>query len=395
MLLSLPPASATAGTQPARQTGGTLGMELQRLIGPGDAVMVVSPRGTILAAINEKKLLVPASILKLLTSLAALQYLGPDYRFTTEFYLTPANDLVIKGYGDPLLVSEQVAAAAARLAPQLPGLRNIVADATYFDHPIVIPGRNHSPEPYDAPNGALSVNFNTVSFERRDNQWVSGEAQTPLLPSVIPKIEASGLSTGRITMADRTSESALYAADLFAYFLKKQGAVIEGTSTLGQADPEKDHLVFSYRSRFPVTEVIDNLMEFSNNFIANQLMLAMGARNAGPPATVAKGMQALRLYYREVLGIKNGTIAEASGISRKNRVSAQALTVMLKQFAPHHALMRRQGRQWYKTGTLKGIRTRAGYVSASKGGLYTFVVMLNTPGKSTAPVMRCIEKHLK
>jgi D-alanyl-D-alanine carboxypeptidase/D-alanyl-D-alanine-endopeptidase (penicillin-binding protein 4) len=51
-------------------------------------------------------------------------------------------------------------------------------------------------------------------------------------------------------------------------------------------------------------------------------------------------------------------------------------------------LLRRQGREYFKTGTLNGISTRAGYIDSGNGGFYRYVVMFNSPGKSTGPVMR-------
>jgi D-alanyl-D-alanine carboxypeptidase/D-alanyl-D-alanine-endopeptidase (penicillin-binding protein 4) len=61
---------------------------------------------------------------------------------------------------------------------------------------------------------------------------------------------------------------------------------------------------------------------------------------------------------------------------------------VLAEFKSHRKLLRRQGREYYKTGTLYGINTRAGFIASSHGGFYRFVVMINTPGKSTKPVMR-------
>ena len=67
---------------------------------------------------------------------------------------------------------------------------------------------------------------------------------------------------------------------------------------------------------------------------------------------------------------------------------------LLKRFQPYHQLLRRQGRQWYKTGHLQGVRSRAGYLRAANGGLYRFVVMINTPGRTPDRVMRIIEGEL-
>jgi D-alanyl-D-alanine carboxypeptidase/D-alanyl-D-alanine-endopeptidase (penicillin-binding protein 4) len=57
--------------------------------------------------------------------------------------------------------------------------------------------------------------------------------------------------------------------------------------------------------------------------------------------------------------------------------------------------MRRKNGEFYKTGTLYGINTRAGYIQGKSGHLYRFVVMINTPGKSTKPVMQRIRRILK
>ena len=57
---------------------------------------------------DENPLLIPASILKLATALAALHYLGPDFRYQTNFYLSERGSLGIKGFGDPFLVSEEL-----------------------------------------------------------------------------------------------------------------------------------------------------------------------------------------------------------------------------------------------------------------------------------------------
>jgi D-alanyl-D-alanine carboxypeptidase/D-alanyl-D-alanine-endopeptidase (penicillin-binding protein 4) len=95
------------------------------------------------------------------------------------------------------------------------------------------------------------------------------------------------------------------------------------------------------------------------------------------------------------LKINNFKIVEGSGISRENKISAHNLHIVLEAFAPHYNLMRREGRAFYKTGTLSGISTRAGYIENSKGGLYRFVVLINTPGKSADPILDILLKNLK
>jgi serine-type D-Ala-D-Ala carboxypeptidase/endopeptidase (penicillin-binding protein 4) len=375
--------------------GTGLDDQLAAILGPRDAVAVTAPDGRIVAAVHADALLVPASILKVVTSLAALHHLGADHRFATDFFLKPDGQLVIKGYGDPLLVSERVARIATELAQRIERVQGLMLDDTHFDHPLVIPGRGGSARSYDAPNGALCVNFNTFFFERRNGTWVSAEPQTPLLPFMTGPIEASGLRTGRITLAGNRREMLRYSGELFDHFLNKAGIQTSGTVTAGQVDPEGDTLLWRHLSEHHLTRIISDLLYFSNNFIANQLLLAMGAQVHGPPATMEKGMAVLQHYYAETLGITTGTLVEASGLSRQNRISARSMLHVLDQFQPHYTLMRHEGRQWYKTGTLQGVSTRAGYLPAEAGGMYRFVVMINTPGKTTDRVMRLLERQLE
>ena len=391
-------AAILAATAPwAAETTAEAGIvqHLDALAGPRDAILVAASDGRILAAVHADRPLVPASILKLLTTLTALKKLNPDYRFRTDFYLDSQNNLKIKGYGDPRLVSETIGNIARQLATRVPAVHDLVLDDTFFASPVRIPGRGNSSQPYDAPNGALCVNFNTVAFRKENGRWMSDEPQTPLLPSVIPKISASGITRGRIRLAADPSEALQYAGELFRYFLKQAGVRVTGAVRRGRVHPESDELVYLHRSDATLDQVVSDLLRFSNNFIANQILLVMGAEMLGPPATVDKGLQVLRDFYRVDLGIRTGRIVEASGISRENRITARAMLEILQSYEPYYDLMRSEGRQYYKTGHLKGVRTRAGFLSGAGGEWYRFVVMCNTPGKSTDAIMTAIERHLK
>lgn len=118
-----------------------------------DSIIVAAPDGRILLNKNETRKFVPASTLKLLTSLAAIHHLGLPYRFLTEFYMDSEQNLKIKAYGDPLLISEVCQEIAGILTNRIRNVNNLIIDTTYFSHPIVIPGRNRSTNPYDAPVG--------------------------------------------------------------------------------------------------------------------------------------------------------------------------------------------------------------------------------------------------
>jgi D-alanyl-D-alanine carboxypeptidase/D-alanyl-D-alanine-endopeptidase (penicillin-binding protein 4) len=360
--------------------------ELTRFIGKNDSILVTDGSGEIILEKNAHKKRMPASILKIFTSLVALHYLGDDYRFPTEFYLDRQSNLKIKGYGDPLLISEVIARISQVLAALLKNsqpLNDLVLDDSYFQQPLTIPGITSSAQPYDAPNGSLCVNFNTVSFKSTSQGFVSAEPQTPLLPFVMGRIKASGLKQGRIVFSHDKNEIVMYAGMLFRYFFEKEGMRFEGKVKLGQIDKKTDRLIYRYDASSSLAEIVVKLLEHSNNFTTNQLLIATGAKIIGPPGSLAKGVAIASDYAKEMLDIEDMTIAEGSGISRDNRISAVQINQVLQEFLPYHYLMRRQGREYYKTGTLSGVSTRAGYIKRSDGRYYRYVIMFNSPGKST------------
>lgn len=377
---------------------GTAGSRLEavkEMIGRQDAILVSDADGRVLISKNESRPLIPASILKIFTALVALRTLGPDYRFETEFYRDDDDNLTIKGYGDPGLVSEVLAQIARNLGPRLPRVNNIILDDSFFAQPLVIPGISSSSEPYDAPNGALCVNFNTVFFKKENGTYLSAEPQTPLLPIVLGRIRSSGLNQGRIVLSHNENEITLYSGYLLDHFLRQAGVTVTGKVAIGTVRTDRDHLIYRHQSPLTLSDTIARLLNFSNNYSTNQILIAAGARRYGPPGTLEKGVQAAREYARNILQLGDIHICEGSGISRDNRITARDMQKVLDAFAPYHTLMRSDGRQFYKTGTLHGISTRAGYIERSDGSLRRFVVLVNSPGRSAEQVTRNLIRSME
>ena len=366
--------------------------QMLSLIHEKDAVLLTDPQGKILASRNAEKLLVPASTLKILTALVALHYLGEDFRFVTECYSDKYQNLKIKGFGDPLFVSDVMPDFSRQVQACIHNYKDLVLDDSAFQQPLRIPGVTATTEPYDAPNGAFCANFNTISFQKTSGgKYISAEPQTPLVPFALTRISASGTSSGRIVFSHSHGESVLYAGHLVASFLSQHGVSSSGKIRIGRVE-DGDELLIRYVSPYLLTDVISRLMEFSNNFIANQLFIAVGVQAYGLPGTIDKGIRASQNFLRKELHIETVQITEGSGISRENRISATQLDQLLVRFYPNRQLMRRLGNELFKTGTLDGVRTRAGYIEDGKGGSYRFVVMINTAGKTADPVMEIIRR---
>ncbi|RLB19047.1 MAG: D-alanyl-D-alanine carboxypeptidase [Deltaproteobacteria bacterium] len=363
-----------------------------RKIPTSAGLLVMGGGGNILAAQHARDRFVPASTLKILTALTALHCLGPGYRFRTEFFLTPAHDLLVKGYGDPFLISEVWQDIADHVAKKLHFFKNLLLDDTFFAAGITIPGQGLSTNPYDAPPGALCANFNTVFFSRdAQGHILSAEPQTPMIPFARKKIMGLGEKSGRYTFSHDRGQALLYAGELFSFFLEKRGVLRKGGIGPGLRQSQ-DRLIYTYYSKFTLEDVIKEMFAFSNNFVANQLLLSMGAADYGSPATVRKGLGTLLHYARNNLGLKNLAIVEGSGISRKNRISPEDMLKVLQRFHPYRHLLPREGPFFYKTGTLKGIRTRAGYIEKKNGKKGYIVLFLKSDHPNADDLMRCLER---
>jgi D-alanyl-D-alanine carboxypeptidase/D-alanyl-D-alanine-endopeptidase (penicillin-binding protein 4) len=349
---------------------------------PRTGILVTDDQGQVLFSRNPDTPMVPASILKILTSFAALSQWGAHHRFSSLAGYDPnTRILYLKGHGDPLFVSEVIRDFCGQMASAF-DLRNvdkIIVDQGYFAPNITIPGTGRTQNPYDATVGALCANFNTIHFtwDPATRAFVSAELQTPLLDMFRSDISSTGLKQGRILLDAQARPR--YPGLLTAYFLKELGVDVSGPVTTGSMPVMKRQVVHTLTSPWTLDQVVEKLLTYSNNFIANQVMLALGAGIFGPPATLEKGILALTKTAGILPGWDTAHIAEGSGISRENRVTPSQMGTLLLAFMPHHRLLSSNGTQYYKTGTLTGIRNRAGYFIGMDGRLYPFVIMGSVP----------------
>ena len=360
-----------------------------------DSFLVATPQGNVLFEKNAQKQRVPASTLKVLTALTALNHFGPLHRFKTGFYMDANGNLKIKGYGDPLLVSEVLHQIAVILARKIDSVQNIILDDTFFAAQIRVPGCDNTTNPYDAPIGALCANFNTVAFKRKKNGRIySTESQTPMIPFMVNQIRTQGLKSGRQTFTHDSKEAALYVGELLRYLLKKRGVKTSGAIRLGSVFPE-DTLIFTYRSTYTMETVVEKMLHSSSNFMANQIFVALGASIYGPPGTLAKGVRATQAYIKKELGLKHIKIVEGSGLSRKNHLSAYDMLAILEKFKPYKDLLKGKDHVLYKTGSLNGIRARAGYIESQRLGSCYFAVFFNRKGSNIRSMVRCLKNAIE
>ncbi|TYT73542.1 D-alanyl-D-alanine carboxypeptidase [Desulfobotulus mexicanus] len=352
------------------------------------AWILETPGGEILSSTNPDATMTPASILKILTSLYALETLGPDYRITTPVSRDRDNFLVIKASADPLLTSNPLRDMVTRLATATPerNFKGIIIDISAFEKKLPVDGISPlSQRSYNAPLTPFAVNFNSVSFKTEKGHFVSSENETPFLPMVLAPVRASRLASGRIALPSDNDFPMHYAAAMVRYFLEDAGFTFEESKTdFRYENPEiPDILLLEYSSPFTVTDIVHQLMAFSNNYVANKLLLATALKDTdhSGPLSLEKAGIYFSDFIKNKLGIEGFVVEEGSGLSRKNRITAKEMLKALHAFSPYMSLMRRENQGWFKTGTLSDVRTRAGYLRGPNGW-YPYVIM--TQGENEA-----------
>jgi D-alanyl-D-alanine carboxypeptidase/D-alanyl-D-alanine-endopeptidase (penicillin-binding protein 4) len=429
-----------------------LGEELQDILRTPrlrDALAGVHVRrvsdGETLFARNADKLFNPASNMKLLTTGAALWFLGPSYKFKTLVRRDPAledgvvqGNLYIRGEGDPTLTTETVFGLVNDIA--LAGIRGIegdlVIDDTFFDDITEGPGweQEIGDHAYNAPIGALSVNFNTFEARVVPGDHVGAPAKLLLWPpvktlegEVAATTRGAGSRTrlwfgtsrtptggvevtvrGHIALDDaygrtlrrRIHEPTQFAGEMIAHLLELRGIPVEGKITRAKMGISSTVPV-AVRYSKPLAEVISTLNKYSNNFMAEQLLKTVAAEVEGEPGTWAKGSEVIARFMEEV-GIPKGgfVVGNGSGLNDVNRVTPEQITrvldVMYEQFevAPEFvaslAVAGASGtihsrfsdspaaaRLRAKTGSLTGVSALSGYVATRDDEILAFSVMMN------------------
>ncbi|HIJ91428.1 MAG: D-alanyl-D-alanine carboxypeptidase [Desulfobulbaceae bacterium] len=354
--------------------------------------ILLSRNGTIIYERNPTRQFMPASVQKIGTALAAIRILGKDYRFTTRFYYSADHDLYIRGFADPLLVSEEVERIVGALRSHgVSSLRNIHVDDSGCRLESPTDGAGNTLNPYDAQNSCLAVNFNTVNFIKSANGTVqSAEEQTPTLPLMRELAQGARVGSQRVNATAAGNQSLRYAGELFAAIFKKQGVTMRGEILSGPV-PEGLKPMYEHASGKSLDEVLTGLLKYSNNFIANQLFLAMGAKQYGWPATWDKGERAMTAFYRNELGLteKDIVVREGSGLSRENRLTPKGMLAILEAFKPHAGLLPFENNCLRKSGTMTGVYCYAGYFAGERG-LDSFVLLLNQPKNTREQVLELL-----
>lgn len=435
---------------------------------------------------NPDILLTPASLLKIITTIAAFKFLGSEYTFPTEIFvdslpaeenlgldspLSPrekdspkwkAGNLYIRGYGDPSLVQEDLSIISEAVYSRgIRELEDLIIDDSLFIDPPSATGT----EPYQAGHSSVSVNYNcyvvTVSpaslglkpfvqgtqgvpYVLRNlaitrltvganidvvftplgqseeiEQRVTGEIVKPkILVTVNGRI---GKDSQPVVIYKAVSDILSYSGYLYKYNLQKTGVNIRGHLLHGET-ASSAKLVYIHKSK-PLSEILRDLNHYSNNFIAGQILYALGQDKSGFFRKEI-GLSRLKAVLEDANIDPSGVkIVDASGLSKENRISVNQIAKLLvsvyknfslapdfiaslsrysksgtlrnrrlipvstvkKQSSITRRLTQRAESAWGKTGTLDGVSSIAGYLEAENEKRYAYAIISNNFGEKLKP----------
>jgi D-alanyl-D-alanine carboxypeptidase/D-alanyl-D-alanine-endopeptidase (penicillin-binding protein 4) len=392
---------------------------------------------------HPERALNPASTMKLVTTYAALELLGPAYTWNTEVYAAGpvandvlAGDLVIKGYGDPKLTLESfwlmLRALRARGLREIRG--DLVLDRSFFRvdeyDPAAFDGEPL--RPYNVGPDALLVNFKAITLtlipepETRSVRIVAEPAVREIqvvnalayndaacgdwLARIKVEAQAAG-EAARLTLTgpygrdcgERTRSFSLlghraYVGALFRQLWRELGGTFNGTVRDGVVPPAA-RLLNSTRSE-ALSEVVRDINKYSNNVMARQLFLTLGALGDGAPGTLDKSRNVLSQWLAQKgIAAPELVVDNGSGLSRIERISGRTLGELLvaayrSPVMPElmaslpvvaaDGTMRRRlnnaevaGQAHIKTGSLNGVRAIGGYVLDVRGRRVAVAFIVN------------------
>ncbi|MFJ7078212.1 D-alanyl-D-alanine carboxypeptidase/D-alanyl-D-alanine-endopeptidase [Streptomyces sp. NPDC098781] len=343
----------------------------------GTASVVIADAGTgeLLYQHLPSTRLMPASNTKLATSAAAMEILGPRYRFATDVLATGRRhgsvlrgDLYLRGSGDPTLLADDYDRLAARLAAS--GIRRVegrlVADDTRFDDRRL--GRSWAADDesayYSAQISALSVapdtdyDTGTVIVTVRPGESPGDRPAVTVTPDTdyvdldvtAETVAADGANdltverehgtntivvsgTAPVGGADAKEWVSVwgptgYAAAVFREALREHGVQIAGPTRLGRPTPASARQLASHDS-MPLKDLLVPFMKLSNNMHAEILTKAMGVEVSGEGSWDA-GLAAVGGYLKGI-GVDTGKLrqVDGSGLSRMDNFPAAQLVELL------------------------------------------------------------------
>jgi len=365
-------------------------------------------------SLNDKILMNPASVQKLLTLPAIVETLGDDYEFSTDLYSRGNNQYLIKLGADPYLSSKDLKALIKTLPKET---TKIYIDDSALDNKTWGEGWQ-----WDDDMNVLMPRFSSYNLDKNLIKLTiiptqKGQFAKILNPSKYPLVFFNNIVTSDKTELDVHRDSTISpntlvlkgtvarptviyipTADLKRYFnvqlthaMEERSLYLKETISVSKL---KDSDTLETSVKHNINNAISDVLRNSNNMVAETLFKLAGAKHIGAEyGSDAYGIKMFNDYcVKNNLDNSRIRITDASGVSKNNHVSADFITdflgvnkdnkLMEKLPAPGegtltHRMLPLKDSLKAKTGTLSDISTIAGYLTSKSGKKYAFCIMIN------------------
>lgn len=374
--------------------------------------------GKVLYQHNERKLLHPASTLKIFTTIPAMEELGDEYEFTTTFY-TANNNLYVKAGADPFLTSTELKNAIKSIKGK--GYHSF--NKVYFDGSIIDNAEWGIGWMWDDTTNkrmqkfsAYNVDNNLVNIEvaKGEEGVITAKSNVPL--PVINSISAGDkddifavrndwispeviLVAGSIKSPVKTVQVPLnnlkrYYQQTIMKNIKNAKITLQQPICLEEKVPENAKVLLKIKN--PVTPAYEKIFKNSDNLCAETIAKIAGGQKSGETGSFSNQTKMFYDYWQaNGVDTKGIVIADASGVSRNNLVTVDFMTNALdkiyvnkqEQFIKDtfaqpgegtfsNRLLNYRGYVFLKSGTLANISGLAGYVKADNGKTYSVAILI-------------------
>jgi D-alanyl-D-alanine carboxypeptidase/D-alanyl-D-alanine-endopeptidase (penicillin-binding protein 4) len=362
---------------------------------PASSCLVVAEGPRELVSVNPDLPLVPASTMKLVTAVAALDRLGADTTLRTTVVVDGAprdgvvQDLWLVGGGDPVLGTAEWAASFRHQPALFTPLERLADD-------VVAAGVR-------SVTGLLFGDEGRYDTERRGVDWPASSTTAGNVGSLSALLVNDGYERAP---GSRTPfpDPAAGAAGVLADLLRARGVEV---AAVGSGTAPGDGEVLAEIHSAPMAEVVGSMVRESDNASAELLTKELGLDASGEGSTEA-GTQVLREVVDEAgLPLEGVELVDGSGLSRSNRLTCGLLAGLLGDVGTGSDLDRSLavagttgslterflgtplvGRMRAKTGSLNAVETLAGIVETDAGRALSFAYLLNGPGTTDTGAAR-------
>ena len=380
---------------------------MENRLNPNELGVLIEDESGKLFALNESKKLKPASLTKVLTAGAALEYLGPDFEFRTDLLAAnkiannrTSGSIYLRASGDPEFGKANLykfVAALRELGIKTIDGNIVIDDSSYSD--IHVKDSRSWRSWVNKGNYPLFVNVDPpAGMAPHSRQWRKAEARLRRLLDL----------NDHYVVYQNMAQPDLWTGHHFNSLLKAGGIRVKGKVVRGKV-PENAVVLATVSN--PLAKVIHEMLKSSNNFYADMMIRNLAAESGEKPATVQAGMEFIYNFLDHVGVDRDDYFLNCgAGFTHSNFISAGALSKILNHLRQEPAIastflqslpvagidgtlrtrMRRtpaQGRVQAKTGylgtvvsrfrKLDGVVALGGFADSLNGKPFTFVFVYN------------------